>query len=79
VSVETECILGPGEIEDKTRIEGRFKSFLEFHGLPERISFSFFKQLYERFPVQPWRKTENNQRAQKVSGIGLKASTDCQG
>lgn len=78
VFVDTECDLNHGSFEDKRNLEARFKTFLEYHGLSEKISLSLFKQLYERFKTSPSRLWAGGVRQQIVNGIELKPVSQSQ-
>lgn len=77
IFVQTECNLEREAYEAKNRMEAHFKKFLEHHGLSEKISGRFFKQLYERFNVEPVRpRLQGGGREQGITGIGLKSITE---
>jgi len=69
--VATECTLDRELSENKDALKARFDKFLEHHGLSEKTVHIFFKQLYERFPVDPVRMRVGLEREQRITGITL--------
>lgn len=74
--VQTECVLDRESYETKDRLEARFKTFLQHHGLRETISAILFKQLYERFNTAPTRRWAGGNREHVVTGIQLKSMSE---
>ena len=74
--VQRECLLDPKAYESKSRLEAHFKKYLDHHGLREAIAPILFKQLYERFNVEPVRRRDGQNREQGLSGIVLKPITE---
>jgi P4 family phage/plasmid primase-like protien len=70
--VSTCCTLDPKAEEFKSRIGDAYNYFCSDNGIPAALAPEpFFKRLYERYPVHPVRRRDNDQRVQKVLGIAL--------
>lgn len=70
--VSTYCTLDPKAEEFKSRVGDAYNCFCSDNGIPAASApETFFRKLYERYPVRPVRRWDENARVQKVLGIVL--------